>query len=787
MRMICAKSGITDRRLLYRRQIGGKMHFPREFFYDEVKDGFYISGIMKSVRAAQMEVLDQIRIICNRHNIQWFADCGTLLGTVRHGGYIPWDDDLDICMLRDDYSRFLSYADKELPEEYLVRTHENGELWQIKSHIVNRKMLKVDDKKINETHGCPFCTGVDVFVLDYLAPDPQEEEVRKKLIQSLLAIADNGTGEDGFSEDVLELLKLAEETCGVKLDHSNHLRRQIYGLAERLASLYPSEGAKEVALMPFWSYYNTHRYPIECVNRVTQLPFENTMINVPAGYDEVLRIEYGDYLRINRKGGMHDYPIFQNQVLDFSNLAGIPDLFEYIFQKEDLKKEKEKPALNLKQRALDLSEILLKVRKIMQIMSEQSGPEEIISILENCQESAIQVGTEIEKEYGEGFVVVKHLEDCCEILYNLTQSLLDDASDISEPLELLEICRNQLRECIEHEMTGRKKVLFLPFSGRFWESLAPLYQREKALPDQNVYIMPVPYYDRDFLGKLGDLHFETDGYPTDVKFLDYRAFSIRDYHPDVIYTQYPYDVFHFSYTVPSEYYTSELKKYTEELIYVPYFRIGDFDFEDEKLRQTTRYFVKIPGLMHADKVLVESGKMRSLYIQELVDFCGRETQEMWEEKIISLEEICPESIDAPALPVIPEEWEHILYREVGTKKKTVLYQITVSSLYRFQEKMILKIREALKMFQENRGEVALIFRPHPSIAASMDLFQRDVWLEYRKLIEEYRSGGWGILDENEDAAVSAAVSDAYYGDGDVLIQRFREKGKPVMIENVEIL
>ena len=81
----------------------------------------------------------------------------------------------------------------------------------------------------------------------------------------------------------------------------------------------------------------------------------------------------------------------------------------------------------------------------------------------------------------------------------------------------------------------------------------------------------------------------------------------------------------------------------------------------------------------------------------------------------------------------------------------------------------------------------MIFRPHPSIAASMDLFQRDVWLEYRKLIEEYRSGGWGILDENEDAAVSAAVSDAYYGDGDVLIQRFREKGKPVMIENVEIL
>ena len=152
------------------------MEINSEYFYDEIKEGFYVSSIMKSVRAAQLEVLDQIDKICRRHGIHWFADCGTLLGAVRHGGYIPWDDDLDICMLRDDYTRFLQLAESELPKDYVVRTHENGELWQIKSHVVNRKYFAIDETELKQSHGCPFCTGVDVFVLDYLAPDPGEEE-----------------------------------------------------------------------------------------------------------------------------------------------------------------------------------------------------------------------------------------------------------------------------------------------------------------------------------------------------------------------------------------------------------------------------------------------------------------------------------------------------------------------------------------------------------------------------------------------------------------------------------
>ena len=72
------------------------MNFPDSYFEDEVKAGFFVSAKMKSYWAMQLEVLNEIDRICRKHHIQYFAEWGTLLGTVRHRGYIPWDDDVDI-------------------------------------------------------------------------------------------------------------------------------------------------------------------------------------------------------------------------------------------------------------------------------------------------------------------------------------------------------------------------------------------------------------------------------------------------------------------------------------------------------------------------------------------------------------------------------------------------------------------------------------------------------------------------------------------------------------------
>ena len=126
---------------------------------------------------------------------------------------------------------------------------------------------------------------------------------------------------------------------------------------------------------------------------------------------------------------------------------------------------------------------------------------------------------------------------------------------------------------------------------------------------------------------------KTEKYPDDLKLTDYRSYDIRQRHPDVIYIQNGYDSYNYTYSLPREFYTSELKKYTEELVYIPPFEIGDVDPLDEKTRFTTRFFIKIPGLINADRVIVESGQMREYYIDILSEFCGEESRTLWEKKI----------------------------------------------------------------------------------------------------------------------------------------------------------
>ena len=94
--------------------------FSDKFLKNEKRNGFIISEIMKRSWAADLSALQDIRDLCSRHSIRFFAAYGTLLGTVREGGYIPWDDDIDIGMVRDDYIAFLDAVSAELGDKYEV-------------------------------------------------------------------------------------------------------------------------------------------------------------------------------------------------------------------------------------------------------------------------------------------------------------------------------------------------------------------------------------------------------------------------------------------------------------------------------------------------------------------------------------------------------------------------------------------------------------------------------------------------------------------------------------------
>lgn len=97
---------------------------PESFFDAEERCGYYVSSEKKGVWAVLLDMLNQVARICEWHDIKWFADGGTLLGAARHSGFMPWDDDIDIRMLRPDYDRFCEVAKKELKHPYFFQSEE---------------------------------------------------------------------------------------------------------------------------------------------------------------------------------------------------------------------------------------------------------------------------------------------------------------------------------------------------------------------------------------------------------------------------------------------------------------------------------------------------------------------------------------------------------------------------------------------------------------------------------------------------------------------------------------
>ncbi len=296
------------------------MEFPKEYFEGEEREGFYIAPMMKKAWAAQIEVLCEIDKVCKRHNIQYFAEWGTLLGAVRHKGFIPWDDDLDIGMKRQDFNKFFKVAKDELPEGFVaLNMHDYEDYNTMLGRVVNTDTIRFDEAFLTKFHGCPYALGIDIFPLDFVAPNDTERELQCNLIHIVNAaewcMDAAARNEEVDYEELGNVIRQIQELCGVKFNSDSPLRKQLCKLKESLCAMYSEEEAEEITLMSDLAEKFPHyRIPKEDYQEFIDMPFENITIPVPVGYDTALRIKYGDdYMTPINKTSSHDYPFYKNQ------------------------------------------------------------------------------------------------------------------------------------------------------------------------------------------------------------------------------------------------------------------------------------------------------------------------------------------------------------------------------------------------------------------------------------------------------------------------------------------
>lgn len=412
------------------------------------------------------------------------------------------------------------------------------------------------------------------------------------------------------------------------------------------------------------------------------------------------------------------------------------------------------------------------------VQKDMPGLEELVQ----CQSRAIEMGNCLETLGEEAEPVVHMLEDYCENIYQ--QSIcLNDAAMCRNIAKKIQKQLNLIGNAIRFDLPeGKKEILFLPYKAAMWDSLESVWMAAREDEDCEAIVMPIPYFDKNPDGTLGQMHDEKDCYPKYVPITDWQEYDLAERRPDAIYIHNPYDNNNYVTSVHPIFYAKELKKCTDMLVYIPYF-MGVDDSVGEHL------FLQ-PGVLLADRVIVENEAIRKVYLEGFIKYCKKyHIEELLcgaDQKFLALGSPKMDRVRRMMREgvAVPEAWEKLIRKEDGSGKKVILYNTSLDAFLHHSEIAIDKIARVLQTFRDN-PEVILLWRPHPLLLSTVQALREELYWDLLGLIQAYKDAGWGIYDDTADVDRAIVLSDAYYGDGSSVVTLYRATGKPVMIQNYE--
>lgn len=312
------------------------LEFQEGFFEQEVRDGFYLDVTIKTLWASEMELLNKVAEVCAKYDLKWYAAYGTLLGAIRHEGFVPWDDDMDIWMMRKDYNKLMKVLQDELPEGYRVRSPQTETGYdQFHTCVNNGSGISIAKDWLEANHNCPFTVGLDIFPLDYLPKDEKSRDLQKSifiLVGRVAQVAKNLNRGDYDQEDAImskeeaigqvkEGLRYLKKNYKFSLDKRwikdeewDKVASEVWKWGNYVASMYGENESDYIVEYLDWARWSHKKFPKEWFSEQYGATFENSMIPIPSGYHELLYTIYGDYCHYTPKTGCHEYPYYARQL-----------------------------------------------------------------------------------------------------------------------------------------------------------------------------------------------------------------------------------------------------------------------------------------------------------------------------------------------------------------------------------------------------------------------------------------------------------------------------------------
>lgn len=403
-------------------------------------------------------------------------------------------------------------------------------------------------------------------------------------------------------------------------------------------------------------------------------------------------------------------------------------------------------------------------------ISDGQSEEKITGLLADMQETAICMGNFIEQIYGEGTATVKELETYCELLYQMT-TVLGSLPEERDLLKQLEDQTEHICARIEREIPDRLEVVFLPYKASMWDSLESIWRAAKEDEEADVRVIPIPYFDRNPDRSFRNEYYEGDQFPEDVEITDYRTYDLELRKPDMIFIHNPYDDMNQVTSVHPYYYCANLKKFTEKLVYVPYF-VCSAEIVPEGMALTN-------GVWYADYVIVLNESEKEQYARNFqkhfpeLDISDK-LLPLGSPKLDKVHAVCRGEVS------VPESW-----KERAKGKKVILYNTSLKAMLTENEAYLDKMERVFRFFASQK-EALLLWRPHPLMDSTFSSVRPRLYERYRRLRDYFIREEIGIYDDAPDMYPAMALSDAYYGDWSSLVRLYRETGKPVMIQDVRV-
>nr|WP_288810388.1 LicD family protein [uncultured Anaerostipes sp.] len=266
---------------------------------------------IEQIHKATLGIVEKLIEICDKINVNYYVAYGSLIGVVRHKGFIPWDDDFDVVMLRDDYEKFCDYCikneNKLKPFKLLSRKCEKKYPYNI-ARLNNMNYKAVYDN----VQGYESGIFIDIYPLDGAGSDVDKvlkkvEKKKSNLFRITLWSIDDHYTKSTYNKWYRSIIKYFVRGYS-KVRGAKHFLDKM----EDFKNLYDINNSRYIAEMTWDSGLTL--YEKSWFDKYIYMDFENLKVKVPIGYDDFLRCHYGDYMKFPPKEEQvphHEYKVYQ--------------------------------------------------------------------------------------------------------------------------------------------------------------------------------------------------------------------------------------------------------------------------------------------------------------------------------------------------------------------------------------------------------------------------------------------------------------------------------------------